>query len=514
MGVYVAGGVSGAHLNPAVTLAAGRAPRLPLEQGAALRRRAGRGRVHRRRRGRPRPTARPSTTSTAACARSRAPKGTAGIFATYPQDFLSTRRRPRRPGGGHGAPGRADLRPHRPAEPRAPEAGWARSSSAGSWSLIGMTFGFNAGYAINPARDLGPAPLHRSSAGWGGEVFRAGNDWWWVPIVGPLVGGVARRLALRPVHHAPPSARARRRRRHERALRPRPRPGHDLQPRDRLRPRRPRGGVRAAGVPADLPRARARRARPGGDLVVAARGRARGPGQGRRSAAADVAAIGITNQRETTILWDRHTGKPVANAIVWQSRVSAPICERAEGRTATRRCSAAAPAWSWTPTSPGTKIKHLLDTIPGLRARAEKGDVLFGTVDTFLIWRLTGGRAHVTDASNASRTLMFNIHTLRLGRRAAAHPRTCRGRMLPEVRESSSEVYGETDAELFGGADPRRGRGRRPAGGHLRPGLLRARQRQEHLRHRLLHAPQHRPQAAWPPRTACSPRSAGSSAAR
>jgi glycerol kinase len=163
---------------------------------------------------------------------------------------------------------------------------------------------------------------------------------------------------------------------------------------------------------------------------------------------ADIAAIGITNQRETTILWDRHTGQPVANAIVWQSRVSAPICERlkAEGHEAVirRKTGLVVDAYF-----SGTKVKHLLDSIPGLRGRAEAGDILFGTVDTFLIWRLTGGRAHVTDASNASRTLMFDIHTLDWDDellRILDVPRL----MLPAVRESS-EVYGETDAKIFGG---------------------------------------------------------------
>jgi len=127
--------------------------------------------------------------------------------------------------------------------------------------------------------------------------------------------------------------------------------------------------------------------------------------------AGDLAAVGITNQRETTILWDRRTGKPVANAIVWQSRISAGICDalKAEGQEELFRSRTGLVVDAY---FSGTKIKHLLDTIPGLRSRAEAGEVLFGTVDTFLIWRLTGGRVHVTDVSNASRTLVFNIHTL------------------------------------------------------------------------------------------------------
>jgi glycerol kinase len=165
--------------------------------------------------------------------------------------------------------------------------------------------------------------------------------------------------------------------------------------------------------------------------------------------AKDVAAIGITNQRETTILWDRHTGKPVANAIVWQSRVSAPICERlkADGREEIFRTRTGLVMDAY---FSGTKIKHLLDTIPGLRARAEKGDVLFGTVDTFLLWRLTGGRVHVTDPSNASRTLLFNILTMQWDDELLAILGVPRA-MLPTVK-SSSEVYGETEADLFGGA--------------------------------------------------------------
>jgi glycerol kinase len=163
---------------------------------------------------------------------------------------------------------------------------------------------------------------------------------------------------------------------------------------------------------------------------------------------ADIAAIGITNQRETTVLWDRHTGKPVANAIVWQSRVSAPICDRLkkDGHEAVfrRKTGLVVDAYF-----SGTKVKHLLDTIPGLRARAEAGDILFGTIDTFLIWRLTGGRAHVTDASNASRTLMFDIHTLEWDDELLRILDVPRG-MLPALRESS-EVYGETDAKIFGG---------------------------------------------------------------
>jgi len=163
--------------------------------------------------------------------------------------------------------------------------------------------------------------------------------------------------------------------------------------------------------------------------------------------AKDIAAIGITNQRETAILWERDTGRPVANAIVWQSRVSAPICDRlkADGLADTFRAKTGLVIDAY---FSGTKIKHLLDTVEGLRSRAERGEVLFGTVDTFLIWRLTGGKQHVTDYSNASRTLLFNIHTLDWDDALLKLLNVPRA-MLPAVK-SSSEVYGETKAEFFG----------------------------------------------------------------
>ena len=166
---------------------------------------------------------------------------------------------------------------------------------------------------------------------------------------------------------------------------------------------------------------------------------------------ADIAAIGVTNQRETTVLWEKATGKPVANAIVWQSRVTAPICDRlkADGHEATFRKKTGLVVDAY---FSGTKIKHLLDSHDGLRARAAKGEILFGTIDTFLIWRLTGGKCHVTDVSNASRTLIFNIHTLDWDDELLKLLDVPRA-MLPQVK-SSSEVYGETDPKLFGAAIP------------------------------------------------------------
>jgi glycerol kinase len=165
----------------------------------------------------------------------------------------------------------------------------------------------------------------------------------------------------------------------------------------------------------------------------------------------DLAAIGVTNQRETTVVWERETGRAVGNAIVWQSRVTAPLCERlkAAGYEALFREKTGLVLDAY---FSGTKVKHILDAVDGLRARAARGEVLFGTIDTFLLWRLTRGACHVTDVSNASRTLMFNIHSLDWDDellRILDVPRA----MLPDVR-SSSEVYGHTDPALFGSAVP------------------------------------------------------------
>jgi glycerol kinase len=159
-----------------------------------------------------------------------------------------------------------------------------------------------------------------------------------------------------------------------------------------------------------------------------------------------ITAIGVTNQRETTILWDKATGKPVANAIVWQSRVTAPLCEkhRAAGHEAIIRKKTGLVVDAY---FSATKIEYLLDKIPGLRARAEKGEILFGTVDTWLIWRLTGG-LHITDVSNASRTMLCNIETLEWDQELLDIFRVPRA-MLPTIRDSS-EVYGETLPEIFG----------------------------------------------------------------
>lgn len=164
-----------------------------------------------------------------------------------------------------------------------------------------------------------------------------------------------------------------------------------------------------------------------------------------------IAAIGITNQRETTILWERDTGKPVANAIVWQSRITAEICEqlRSDGHEEVIKQKTGLVLDAY---FSGTKIRYMLDQIDGLRARADRGEILFGTVDTFLAWRLSGGKLHITDVSNASRTLLFNIHTLDWDDELLEILNVPRP-MLPEVR-ASSEVYGESDPALFGASIP------------------------------------------------------------
>ena len=122
-----------------------------------------------------------------------------------------------------------------------------------------------------------------------------------------------------------------------------------------------------------------------------------------------IAAIGITNQRETTVVWDRSSGEPIYNAIVWQDRRTADFCEelRQQGHEAS---VTAKTGLLLDPYFSGTKINWILENVDGARARAEKGELAFGTIDSFLIWRLTGGKSHATDATNASRTLLFNIH--------------------------------------------------------------------------------------------------------
>ncbi|HEY4601984.1 MAG TPA: glycerol kinase GlpK [Cerasibacillus sp.] len=164
--------------------------------------------------------------------------------------------------------------------------------------------------------------------------------------------------------------------------------------------------------------------------------------------AKQVAAIGITNQRETTVVWDRHTGKPIYHAIVWQSRQTEQICQqlREEGYEETFRQKT---GLLLDPYFSGTKAKWILDHVDGAREKAENGDLMFGTIDTWLVYKLSGGKAHVTDYSNASRTLMFNIHDLTWDDELLEILQVPQS-MLPEV-QASSEIYAETiDYHFFG----------------------------------------------------------------
>jgi glycerol kinase len=165
----------------------------------------------------------------------------------------------------------------------------------------------------------------------------------------------------------------------------------------------------------------------------------------------EIAAIGITNQRETTILWDKNTGRPVYNAIVWQSRQSSDICDelKKSGMESYIKENTGLVIDAY---FSGTKIKWILDNVEGVREKAEKGQVLFGTVDTWLIWNLTGGKIHITDYSNASRTMIYNIRTLKWDEKLLA-ALNIPSEILPEVRQSS-EIYGNTETGIFGGEIP------------------------------------------------------------
>lgn len=154
-----------------------------------------------------------------------------------------------------------------------------------------------------------------------------------------------------------------------------------------------------------------------------------------------ICAIGITNQRETTVLWDRRTGEPVHNAIVWQCRRTASYCDELQARgleeVVRRKTGLVVDAYF-----SATKVRWLLDNVPGVRERAQEGDILFGTIDSWLVWKLTGGQVHITDYTNASRTLLFDIHRLAWDEELLAEM-DIPSQVLPEVR-SSSEVYGFT----------------------------------------------------------------------
>lgn len=166
-----------------------------------------------------------------------------------------------------------------------------------------------------------------------------------------------------------------------------------------------------------------------------------------RLKAADVAALGITNQRETTVIWDRATGEPIHPAIVWQDRRTADFCKQHARKSAWLSKKT---GLLLDPYFSATKIAWLLDHVKGARRRAEKGELAFGTIDSWLLWKLTGGKVHATDATNASRTALFNIKTQRWDAALLKFFRVPAS-LLPEVRDSADD-YGHTDAALFGGA--------------------------------------------------------------
>ncbi len=210
--------------------------------------------------------------------------------------------------------------------------------------------------------------------------------------------------------------------------------------------------------------------------------------------ARNIDSIGITNQRETTVLWDKKTGRQIANAIVWQCRRTAPIIDglvKAGYSDMIREKTGLVPDAYFS----GSKIKWLLDNVPGAREKAEKGEILFGTVETWLIWRLTKGAIHVTDYTNASRTMIFNIHTLQWDDellRILDIPKC----ILPEVKPSSC-IYGNTDFDIYGGEIPIAG----AAGDQqcalfgqccFEQGDMKNTYGEEHLRDRMLHADEHR----------------------
>lgn len=169
------------------------------------------------------------------------------------------------------------------------------------------------------------------------------------------------------------------------------------------------------------------------------------------ASAEDISAIGITNQRETTIVWDKATGDPVYHAIVWQCRRTSEYCDslKAKGLVDTFRSKTGLVIDAY---FSGTKLKWILDNVEGARERAERGELLFGTVETWLIWKLTKGRVHVTDYSNASRTMMFNINTLEWDEDILTELNIPKS-LLPQAKPSSC-IYGESDSQFFGGPIP------------------------------------------------------------
>ena len=207
------------------------------------------------------------------------------------------------------------------------------------------------------------------------------------------------------------------------------------------------------------------------------------------AAAEDIAAIGITNQRETTIVWDKETGEPIYHAIVWQCRRTSEYCDSLKEKGLIdkfrEKTGLVIDAYF-----SGTKVKWLLDNVPGARERAQRGELLFGTVETWLIWKLTKGAVHVTDYSNASRTMLFNINTLEWDEEILAEldiPKC----MLPEPKPSSC-VYGEADIVLPWRTYPNCRCCRRSAGCFIRTDLFQCRRSKKYIWNRLFSSYEYR----------------------
>jgi glycerol kinase len=201
-----------------------------------------------------------------------------------------------------------------------------------------------------------------------------------------------------------------------------------------------------------------------------------------------IAAIGITNQRETVVVWDRETGEPLHNAVVWQDRRGASICdalsEQGYDEMVANKSGLVIDAYF-----SGSKVQWLLENVDGLKERAQNGELALGTMDTWLIYKLTGGREHVTDYSNASRTMMYNIFDLEWDDDLCRCSAACRERCCR--RSSRAPTSTGTRTRRSSGRRSRRGRGRRPAGGPFRRGRFREGAHQEHLRHRFLRPHEH-----------------------
>jgi glycerol kinase len=204
--------------------------------------------------------------------------------------------------------------------------------------------------------------------------------------------------------------------------------------------------------------------------------------------AQDIHALGITNQRETTVLWHRATGQPVHNAIVWQDRRTEPTCARlrADGLASLVQAKTGLVI---DPYFSGTKLKWLLDNVPGAREQAHRGELAFGTVDTWLMWQLTGGRVHATDVTNASRTLLFNIHTHQWNAELLALL-DIPPEVLPQVHPSS-HAYGQADAAHLGAAIAIGGVAGDQQSALFGQACFRRGHGQKHLWHGLLHAHAH-----------------------